>query len=147
MKSFFNFFDSIGEYVSNWLLLIVRLFWGIQFARAGWSKLQDLESTTAFFAKLGIPYPELHAPLVAYIEFIGGILLAVGLLSRIASIPLSITMIVALIVAHGASLGDLTAIVKEAPFNFLVASLMVLSFGAGKYSLDYLFGKAISKSR
>ncbi|MCB1113783.1 MAG: DoxX family protein [Chlamydiia bacterium] len=147
MKAFFNFFNKVGDYTSNWLLLVVRLYWGILFAQAGWGKLQDLSKPIAFFAKLGIPYPELHAPLVGYTEFIGGILLAVGLFSRIVSIPLIITMVVALIVAHGASLGNLAGIVKETPFNFLLASLIVLSFGAGKFSLDYLFGVPGNKSK
>lgn len=140
MKAFFNFFNRLGDGTANWLLLFTRLYWGINFAKAGWGKLQALPQTVAAFTKYGIPYPELHAPLVGYVELIGGILLAAGLFSRIISIPLIIAMLVALFVAHGASLGDIGNIVAQAPFNFLLASLMVLSFGAGKYSLDYLFG-------
>ena len=147
MKAFFNFFNKVGDYTSNWLLLFVRLYWGVLFAQAGWGKLQDLSKPIAAFGKLGIPYPELHAPLVAYTEFVGGILLAIGLFSRIASIPLIITMVVALIVAHNASLGNIAGIVSEAPFNYMLASLIVLSFGAGKFSLDYLFGVPGTKSK
>lgn len=147
MKNFFNFFNTLGESISNWLLLFVRLYWGIAFAKAGWGKLHDLAGTAAFFKKIGIPYPDLHAPLVGYIELICGVLLAVGFLSRVASIPLIIAMTVALFVAHNASLGDIAGIISQPPFNFLLASLIVLSFGAGKFSLDTLFGLTGSKGK
>jgi putative oxidoreductase len=141
MSALYDFFVRLGEKFSHWFLLAIRLFWGIQFALGGWAKLQNLKATTEFFGKVGIPYPDFHANLVGYVELIGGLALAVGLLSRIASIPLIITMIVALFTAHVAFLAAPMSVVNEPPFNFLLASLTVFSFGPGRFSLDNLFLK------
>lgn len=139
MKRFYNFFVEAGTWTGDWLLLLVRVFWGTQFAMAGWSKLHDLASTAGFFSGLGIPFADFNAQLVAYVELIGGIALVLGLLSRLITLPLIITMLVALLTTHVASLTDPAAIVKETPFNYLLASLLVFCFGAGKYSLDNYF--------
>lgn len=141
MMSFFGYLNRVGEATSQWLLLAVRLFWGLQFAQSGWGKIENLKGTIAFFQSLGIPFAEFQAPLVGYTELICGAMLALGLLSRLVSIPLMIVMIVALFTAHVAFLSDPMSIVKETPFNFLLACLIVFSFGAGKFSLDYLIRK------
>lgn len=141
MQSFFKFFSKAGETFSDWFLLFVRLFWGVQLAITGWGKLQNLSGTAAFFSKLGIPFPEFQAPLVGYTELICGGLLAIGLLSRLVSIPIAIVMLVALFTAHAGFLAEPLNVVNEAPFTFLMAALTVFAFGAGKFSLDHLITK------
>ena len=64
-------------------LLFVRLYWGVQLAQNGWGKLHNLERVTQFFSSLGLPAPGPTAAFVSTIEFLGGILLAIGLLSRL----------------------------------------------------------------
>jgi len=60
-------------------LLIVRLYWGWQFAQTGWGKMHDIAKITAFFTTLNIPFPAFNAHFVAGLEFFGGILLILGL--------------------------------------------------------------------
>jgi len=91
---------------------------------------------------LGIPAPALNAWFVSGLEFVGGLLLILGVGSRLIALPLVIDMIVACIVADREALfsiisnpGNFTA---AAPFTFLAASLIVLIFGSGKLSLDAL---------
>lgn len=141
MTSFFNFIIRMGETASHWLLLAIRLFWGSQFALAGWGKLQNISSVASSFSQLGIPFAEHQAYLVGYVEFIGGLMLVLGLLSRLVSIPLIIVMLVALFTAHAAFLANPITVVNEPPFNFLLACLIIFCFGAGKFSLDYLIKK------
>lgn len=124
------------------LLLAIRLFWGIGFIQSGWEKLQDTSTVANFFSSLQIPFPALSAFLVGGIETIGGLCLLLGIFSRWASTPLIATMIVALFTAHHAgtiNLGELPHyLVKQPPFNYLLASMIVLAFGPGKISLDFL---------
>ena len=141
MTRFYDFFVRSGERFSHWFLLAVRLFWGLQFAQAGWGKLQNIKGTADFFKGLGIPYHEFNATFVGYVELICGLALALGLLSRITTIPLIITMLVALFTAHAAFLSAPLSVVHEPPFNFLLASLIVFSFGPGRFSLDNLIFK------
>lgn len=120
--------------------LVTRLAFGQAFALTGWGKLHNLERTTQFFESLGIPLANVQAPMVATIEFVGGLLLVVGLGTRVAAALLTGSMVVALITAHG---GDLAAAFRldkgfdeAAPIPYLVASLWLLAKGAGALSVD-----------
>jgi len=123
-------------------LLAVRLYWGWQFMQTGWGKLSDIGKVVGFFSDLGIPAPALNAYFVSALEFGGGILLIVGLGSRLIALPLAVDMIVAYITADREALLSIFSnpdkFTAAAPYTFLVASLIVLIFGPGKYSLDAL---------
>lgn len=84
--------------------LLLRLYLAPVFLQAGWNKLSHFEDTAAWFGNpewgLGLPMPEVMAALAAGTEFIGGILLIVGLAVRWISIPLMITMLVAAFAVH-----------------------------------------------
>ncbi len=132
------------------LLLAIRLYWGWQFFLTGRGKLMNLERTAAFFDSLGIPLPMLNAGMAGTTECLGGLLMLAGLGSRMTTIPLVATMLVAYATAHQAELGALfnnpDAFVSAPPFLFLLASLMVMIFGPGWISADgmlqhFCFGK------
>jgi putative oxidoreductase len=141
----------IGKLLRSPLLLAIRLYWGIMFVKAGYGKLLDIPKVAEFFTDLGIPFPSINAYAAAGVEFFGGILLVLGLLSRLVSIPLAFTMIVAYATAHYdgliSAIYDPSIFVAQGPFNFLLASLLVLAFGPGKFSLDYLLGIECNKSK
>ena len=80
-------------------LLFVRLYWGLQLAQNGWGKLHNLGRVTEFFSSLGLPAPGPTAAFVATVEFLGGILLAIGLFSRFVGLVLTIDMIMAYVMA------------------------------------------------
>jgi putative oxidoreductase len=130
-------------------LLIVRLYWGWQFMQTGWGKLGDLGKVTNYFTSLGIPAPALNASFISGLEFAGGILLAIGLGSRIIAFLLAADMAVAYYVGdHDALLSffsDPDSFYAAAPFTFLVASLIVLIFGPGKIALDTLVAKVVER--
>ncbi|MDI1320344.1 MAG: DoxX family protein [bacterium] len=135
-------FDALASCLQSPLLLVIRLYWGWSFAQTGWGKLMNLERTTAFFTELGLPMPKLNAIAAGSTECFGGLLLAVGLFARPASVPLIFTMIVAYATADKeaaqAIFSDPDKFLGAAPFLFLLASLVVLAFGPGKLSLDAL---------
>ena len=124
------------------LLLAVRLYWGWQFMQAGWGKLHDITKVIGFFTQLGIPAPVLNAYFVSALEFAGGLLMAVGLGSRLVALLLALDMIVAYITADREALFAVISnpdkFTAAAPYTFLFASLLVLIFGPGRFSLDTL---------
>ena len=85
-------------------LLALRLYLAPVFWMAGTSKLADIESTAIWFDNpdwgLGLPYPTVLAWLAASSEVVGAILLVIGLAARWVSIPLMLTMVVAMISVH-----------------------------------------------
>lgn len=121
------------------LLLGLRLLYGWQLAQTGWGKLTHLERTAGFFEALGLPAPAVLAVLVGATELLGGILLAVGLGARFAAAALAGVMVVAYATAHaGEAFASLEAFTAQAPFPFLVATLVTAAFGAGAISVDRL---------
>src|ERR1017187_6395457 len=79
------------------VLLAVRLYWGWQFWQSGWGKLQDIPKVVDYFTSLGVPFPAFNAPFIAALEAGGGILLLLGLGSRLIALPLFFDMIVAFV--------------------------------------------------
>ena len=127
------------------MLLAVRLYWGFQFAQTGWGKLHHLVKITGFFASLNIPFPGFSAPFVSALEFVGGILLMLGLFSRPIALLLACNMFVAYWTADREALSavfsDPGKFYAADPYTFLFASLMVLIFGSSLFAMDTLVAK------
>jgi putative oxidoreductase len=121
-------------------LLAVRLYWGWQLTLSGWGKLHHLSNVTTFFASLGLPAPHLTAIAISNLELFGGILLALGLGSHVIGLVLTGNMIMAYITADREALlsifSDPGKFYNADPFTFLMASLLVMIFGAGSFSVD-----------
>lgn len=139
---------KVGALVAPLLLLAVRLFWGIEFAQAGWGKFQNMESVISYFQMLGIPAAPFQAHLTATIELVCGCCLAIGVASRLVSLPLIVTMVVAFLTAHRDAViniwSDPQNFICQLPFNFLLASLIVFCFGPGLFSIDALIKSLIT---
>jgi len=138
-------FATIVSALRSPLLLAIRLYWGFQFAQTGWGKLQNLERVSGFFASLGIPFPHANAVFVSGLEFVGGILLILGLGSRLTALLLTGDMVVAYLTADRAALlaifSDPSKFFNAAPFTFLFASLLILILGPGVASIDALIAR------
>src|SRR5258706_5691202 len=115
---------TLARFTVGWIF-----FW------SGWGKLHDLPRVIEFFGSLGIPHPELQAPFASATEFVcGGVMLA-GLFTRIASLPLIITMMVAILTPQRenvGSLGDGFGLVEDLYITLLV---LLGVTGAGPRSL------------
>lgn len=123
-------------------LLLLRGYFGYRFFKTGYGKLTNVENVTRFFDSLGIPFPELNVYIAGSTECVGGILLMVGFLSRVISIPLIFTMVTAYLTAHYESVQNLfndpSTFFDQEPFLFLLTCIIVLLWGAGRISLDYI---------
>lgn len=133
---------AAASYLQSPFLLLVRLYWGFQMMQTGWGKLHNIGKVVDFFTSLGIPLPALNAPFIVGLEFLGGILIMLGLGSRLLALLLSGDMIVAFIAADREALfsifSDPDKFYAAAPYTFLIAFLIVLIFGPGRVSLDAL---------
>jgi len=141
--------DRTAGCLQDPLLLGIRLYWGWQFFQTGKGKLGNLEGTTAFFTELGLPFAKLNAIMAGSTECFGGLLLLVGLFSRVISVPLIATMTVAYLTAHldvvKTIWSDSDSFVTAAPFLFLLASVIVFTFGPGKFSIDEVLRRTATK--
>lgn len=128
----------------QWLApLVGRLAVGLVFLSTGWGKVHDLPKVTHFFVELGIPMPGLNAGVVAYSELICGALLVLGLATRLATIPLMVSMIVAILTAKKSELHGLFDLVGFEEFTYLSVLLMIAVLGAGAVSLDRLLARRL----
>jgi putative oxidoreductase len=140
LKKLYNLFFYYVALGQSPFLLFVRLYWGYQLIQSGWGKLHHLDKVTEFFTSLNLPMPAQTAVAISCLEFFGGIFLAIGLLSRLTSLALTINLIVAYITADREALfsvfSDPDKFYAAAPYTFLVASVIVLLFGPGKFAVD-----------
>jgi putative oxidoreductase len=147
IQKLYEMFVRAASSLESPFLLIVRLYWGWQFMQTGWGKLGDLGKVTNYFASLGIPAPAVSAYFISALEFAGGVLLVIGLGSRLISFLMAVDMAVAYYLAdHDALLSFLSDPDKfyaAAPFTFLIASLIILIFGPGKLALDTLVARTV----
>ncbi len=148
MKKLIDIYQKFVDYLDipkDLFLLFVRVYWGWLFFQAGFGKFTHLDRTTKFFDSLGLPVPEIFAPFIASIETIGGILLILGILSRLTGLVLAGNMFGAFLVAHREALAsiisDPNSFYTALPFTFLMASLIVFFCGGGRFSVDYIFKK------
>jgi putative oxidoreductase len=93
--------------------LLLRILIGYLFFESGLPKLENVARFTQTFAGWGIPHPHFNVLLAGYTEVIGGLLLMVGLGTRIACVPLVIDMVVATMtvqIRQASSFGDFVAL-------------------------------------
>jgi putative oxidoreductase len=119
-------------------ILLLRLFFGGMFAYYGWGKIENYDTILPQFGDIIGIGPKLSFNLVIFGEFVCGILVALGLFTRLSVIPSFITMVVAFFVAHGQD--DFAN--KIPAFTFLVLSIIIFINGSGRYAVDALIFKA-----
>src|SRR5271165_976771 len=94
-ERYYRLLIRIATSLQSPFLLAVRLYWGWQFAQTGWGKLHSIAKITGFFASLHIPFPAFNAHFIAGLEFFGGVLLILGLGTRLIGFLMAANMLVA----------------------------------------------------
>jgi putative oxidoreductase len=122
-------------------LLLMRLFIGYFFAETGWGKIHHLDAMTQRFMEWGIPFPAFNAALSGYMEFLGGVFVMVGFMTRFISVPLAFNMVVAIVSVKLKAVTDLSGFVElDEPLYGLVFLWMIFS-GPGAASVDALIAR------
>jgi putative oxidoreductase len=129
----------------QWASIPLRVALGLIFITHGGQKLfgwlggKGLAGTAAFFGKMGLAPGAFWAPLAGFGEFIGGLLVVLGLCTRLGALSIAVIMIVAILRVHwGAFFLPGGA---EYAFALLGAALALLMMGGGRLSLDLLIQK------
>jgi putative oxidoreductase len=148
-----------GTRAPGWSILVRLLVGLVVFFPEGIQKLALPDILGAGrFAKIGIPYPDLMGPFVGAVETICGALIILGLFTRLASIPLIVIMIVAIVstkipilLGHDLWIFHLPKISRygflsmaheaRADFDMLLASIYLLIEGGGTWSLDAVLSR------
>jgi putative oxidoreductase len=120
-------------------LAILRVVVGVIFVAHGAQKLFGfgLGNVAANFGKMGIPAAPVTGPLVALVEFFGGLGLIGGLLTRLSGLGLAIDMLGAVLLVHLPN-GLIGPKGFELPLSLFGATLALAIVGGGRYSLDHL---------
>lgn len=139
--------DGYLQWLSFAPPFLARMVLGFGFYLTGSGKLAHLDRFSEFLSSLGVPFASLQAPLIAGLEFGGGILLLLGLATRPIAFLLSGTMAVALLTADRMRFveswsrssdivpTDVTA------FAYLLLLSWLVVYGAGAVSLDRLLAR------
>jgi putative oxidoreductase len=129
-------------YKARWLgPLVVRLVFGYFWLETGIAKVHNLDSFTQRFMGWGIPFPAFSAALSAWTELLGGLLLMLGLFTRLVTIPMIINMIVAVTLVVSSNLMGLDDYVEADEVVYTLIFLWFLIAGPGKASLDTLVAR------
>ncbi len=119
--------------------LAFRLVLAYGFYGPAFKKLNNFGDIVQWFDKgLGLPFPELNAYLATGTELAGVFLLALGLATRFISVPLMVTMLVAIGTVHWSNGFAASDNGFEIPFYYLLMLFSLVVTGAGRFSLDHL---------
>lgn len=129
--------NSTLEQYYDLAILILRIAVGVIFIIAGWGKITGIEGTQGFFGNIGIPAAGLMAWVVALVEFVGGIMVLIGLYIRVPSILLAIIMVVAIFTVKMG--GEFSGM--RIDITLLAMSLALFILGSGKISVEHLIKK------
>lgn len=130
-------------------VVLIRLTVGAVFLSEGIQKFlfpTDPDRGAARFAKIGFPEPEFMAGFVASFEVVCGALILLGLMTRLAAIPTTVIMVVAIIstkipILMGRGFWDM-AHAARTDFAMLLGSLFLIIVGAGSWSMDAVVSRA-----
>lgn len=126
-------------------LLFFRLVLAYGFYGTAMMKWQNIDGVAEWFGSLGIPMPTLNAYLAASTEIAGVVLLTLGLATRFISIPLMITMLVAIFTVHLGNGFEAGNNGFEIPLYYLLMLFSLMISGAGRISLDHFISKKLVK--
>ncbi len=130
--------------LKNVHLLAVRLILAYGFYNPAIMKWQNINSIAEWFGDMGIPLPTLNAYMAASTEMAGVVLLTLGLANRIISLPLIFVMLVAIVTVHIGNGFDAGNNGFEIPLYYILLLFVVLIYGAGKLSVDYILQQKLN---
>jgi putative oxidoreductase len=123
--------------------LVVRVVFGYFWLETGIAKVHNLDGFTQRFVGWGIPFPAFSAGLSAWTELVGGLLIMLGLFTRLVCIPMLINMAVAVTLVVSANLMSFDDYVEADEIVYSLIFFWLLISGPGKASLDTWVARAL----
>jgi putative oxidoreductase len=128
-------------------IALLRIITGSVFAAHGYQKVfvYGMAGVQGAFTKMGAPMPTVTGPLIACLEFFGGIALIIGFLTRLVALGLVLDMLGAILIVHVAN-GFFLPKGYEFVLLLLAASLALMFGGPGSLSIDSIIAKNAASS-
>lgn len=139
MKEFMGELRVLLGYPRNIILLMIRFILAYGFSQPAILKMNNINETVTWFTELSIPFPSFVAYMVTGLESLGIILLIIGLFTRYISLMLSMVMLGAIFFVHLPNGFSVANNGIEIPLYYFTFFMLLISHGAGKFSLDRLF--------
>lgn len=129
--------DKTSKWATDFALLLLRVgFGGMMIPAHGYKKLKNFEVLKGeFYSFMGLS-SSLSLSLAIFAELFCSVLLILGFMTRLVTIPLMVTMLVAMNMLGWEIVGK-----NELPFLFFMAYIVIFFAGPGKFSVDYLTRK------
>lgn len=126
--------------------LLARIVVGEVFLVSGWVKLHNLPQMIDRFAGWGIPFPGIMTPFASAVELVGGLLLLVGLFTRLAAVPLAFVMVVAIAKVLWPDVDSLDTLLGLSESAYLAIFLWLAAAGPGAASIDHVLRRRYGDS-
>ena len=142
MKFIVNLLILLPEKIASFFTwagpLAMRLVVGYVFMKTGWAKLNNLPQMIQNFTEWGVWFPKIMTPFASGVECFGGVMLMLGLFTRIPAGMLVVVMLVAIRVAKWDDIDSLETLLGFEEVTYLAAFLWLAIAGPGAASLDRL---------
>ncbi|MBN2347770.1 MAG: DoxX family protein [Bacteroidales bacterium] len=141
MNAVYKKYKQIVVLMADFPLLFFRLILAYGFYEPMVLKWKNITSTAEWFSSMHYPFPLISFYIAGITEFLGVILLLLGLGTRVISIPLLFVMLIAIITVHlenGFAAGDNGF---EIPLYYMLMLFALVVYGSGKFSIDNLIAK------
>ncbi|BDY12448.1 hypothetical protein HCR_07600 [Hydrogenimonas cancrithermarum] len=141
LKEAYIEFSRAAGYFKSVSLLFLRLILAYGFYEPAMMKWSDISAVSEWFGSMGMPFPTLNAYMAATTELTGVVLLTLGFLTRLISVPLIVVMMVAIFTVHlphGFSAGENGF---EIPLYYMIMLFALVAHGPGRFSLDRMIFK------
>lgn len=146
MRAITNLLISLPAQIASYFPwagpLLMRLVVGYVFMLTGWAKLNNLPQMIQNFTEWGIPAPQILTPFVSGVECFGGVMLILGLFTRIPAAMLAVVMLVAIKSAKWENVDSLETLLGFEEMTYFAAFFWLAVAGPGRASLDYLLLKS-----
>lgn len=137
----YNHFTERLSQLKDIPLFLLRLILAYGFYGPAMMKWGNIAGIAEWFRSMGIPLPTRNAYMAASTEMAAVFLLPLGFASRIISIPLMITLVVAIVTVHLGNGFEAGNNGFEIPLYYLLMLFVLLVNGGGKFSLDYIVAR------
>ena len=136
-NKYYSIVDSLSN-LKSLPLLLMRIILAIGFFGPAKMKMGNIQGIVDWFETINIPMPALNAYMATGTEALGVVLLILGLGTRLISIPLIITMIVAIVTVHIGNGFEAGNNGFEIPLYYIIMLFTLVVYGGGKFSVDHL---------
>ena len=141
LTSLCKFVSKTTEGLKDISLLFIRLILAYGFYQPAMMKWNDIHAIGDWFKSMNYPFPYFNAYMAGITEVAGFVLLLLGLGTRLISIPLMVTMIVAILTVHIGNGFSAGANGFEIPLYYLIMLFTLVVYGPGRISIDGLIKK------